>query len=635
MKYLIIILFLFSTQIYAQQEVFEWQSCLGGTEYENAGYFEDVIVQISDGFLVVTETRSNDGDVQSGLNGPADIWLLKVDFYGNLVWEKTIGGSEGETPYCMLKESDTTLYIFAVTGSNDGDVQSGNHGLADNWLIKINTDGEILWEKTFGGSKNDKRGTIQLTPEGDILVYCYSWSRDGDIGENPPPGVFGFLWLYKVSSQGELLWSNTFGDEGIRYIGDFLQTSDGGYIIVGTVQGNVGCDCNHHNVGHSEHDIWVAKLNSFRQIEWQKCYGGEVYEQCSNIIEDNGGYTLLAHTYSYHGDLDLHHGTSDYSDLWLFKIDKQGNILHSKVLGGSDDELPDAIFKNDQTGGYTIFAHTKSHNFDVSGNHCGQNNYCWEDIWYVEIDSLGEILHQRCYGAWGDQKPGGILKISEGDFIISATASRGNDPFDITCDMHYPYTSKDIWLFELRDCELYPPQIPTTPYGADTVFLDQNDWNIYSTIIANPIYEQVEWLIEPSEAGDIIKQEDTIKVYWRKEFEGQANLSVRSTSNCGESDYCESKVIQVYKYTGIDENSYNKLKTYPNPAKEFVNFQLPPNTKNSTLIITDIYGKNIKELSIIGQAQLQWDCQNTASGVYFYHTEISGIIYRGRIVINK
>jgi hypothetical protein len=193
----------------------------------------------------------------------------------------------------------------------------------------------------------------------------------------------------------------------------------------------------------------------------------------------------------------------------------------------------------------------------------------------------------------------------------------------------------EILRFEIVDCELYPPQIPTTPYGADTVFLDQNDWNIYSTIIANPIYEQVEWLIEPSEAGDIIKQEDTIKVYWRKEFEGQANLSVRSTSNCGESDYCESKVIQVYKYTGIDENSYNKLKTYPNPAKEFVNFQLPPNTKNSTLIITDIYGKTIKELSIKGQAQLQWNCQNTASGVYFYHTEISGIIYRGRIVINE
>jgi len=74
---------------------------------------------------------------------------------------------------------------------------------------------------------------------------------------------------------------------------------------------------------------------------------------------------------------------------------------------------------------------------------------------------------------------------------------------------------------------------------------------------------------------------------------------------------------------------------YPNPAKNYIIFELPQNTKNSTLIITDIYGKTIKELSIKGQAQLQWDCQNTASGVYFYHTEISGIIYRGRIVINK
>lgn len=352
MKYFIIVFFILSINIYGQEEVFEWQSCFGGTEYDKAGNFENAMVKLQDGYLILTSTRSDDGDIQSGFQGYEDIWLIKTDFHGNLIWEKTYGGSSGDSGNTLVKYSENVFYILGLTSSDDGDIQSGNHGYADHWLLKINGEGEIIWEQTFGGSQNERIGNMQITPEGDVLVLARTSSSDCD-QDYYNPDTSSYIWFYKVNSNGELVWSEVYGKNGPNYGQNFLQTADGGYLILGTCRGlDGGCDCDHHNAGDLYYnDIWVFKLNANREIEWQECYGGSNFDNGSSIIEEDDYYTVLASSNSNDGQLDLHHGTSASSDLWFFKIDKQGNLVHSKVLGGSSHDSPDAIFINEQTGG--------------------------------------------------------------------------------------------------------------------------------------------------------------------------------------------------------------------------------------------------------------------------------------------
>ena len=630
MKPFLILILLFLVQInFAQDINIEWQNCFGGSENDITGNYSNSIIKINDGFLVGGSTGSSDGDVESGNHGSNDIWIIKTDDYGNLIWEKTFGGSDSDRLDALIESNDSTCYFIGRSYSTDGDVQSGNQGYGDHWLVKLNTAGEIIWGKTFGGSNVERLANIQLTPEGDILVLSRTSSNDGDLNYENPDGS-SYIWFYKVSSEGELLWSDVFGGNGPNYGFDLLQTSDGGYLILGSCRGlNGGCICDHHNAGDTYYsDIWMIKLNSVREIEWENCYGGSDFDNGRELIEEENGYTILASSLSNDGDV----GFNFYkTDIWFFQIDKLGNITNSKTYGGGDHDNPYALFKNEENGNYTFFGSTKSDNGDVSGNHSFDT---YSDIWYLVIDSLGNIQYQKCIGNQGDQMPGGILKLDEGIFIIAATSNWSDDD-DVECPRPNPYSNDDIWFFELLDCNQNPPIIPSQPIGQDTICTINTTKTIYTTQIANPQIEEVEWQINPTDAGELSNLQDTAIVLWNTSFEGQVELSVRSTSNCGESEYTQSKIIEVRSCVGIDEISKNQLKTYPNPANTQITFELPTNSKESTLIIKDIYGKNIIELPLIkGQTQMDWNCSNVESGVYFYQTEIGDVVYRGKIVVN-
>jgi hypothetical protein len=369
MKPFLILIFLFLVQVnFAQDINIEWQNCFGGSENDITGNYSNSMIKISDCYLIGGTTGSDDGDVAGGNHGPDDIWLIKTDNNGNLIWEKTFGGSDSDRLDALVKSNNSTCYFIGRSYSTDGDVQSGNQGYGDHWLVKLNIDGEIIWEKTFGGSNVERLANIQLTPEGDILVLSRTSSSDGDLNYVNPDGS-SYIWFYKVSSEGELLWSDVFGGNGPNYGFDLLQTSDGGYLILGSCRGlNGGCICDHHNAGDTYYnDIWMIKLNLEREIEWENCYGGSDFDNGRELIEEENGYTILATSLSNDGDV----GFNFYkSDIWFFQIDKLGNITNSKTYGGGDHDNPYALFKNEETGGYTIIGQTKSNNGDVSGNHC-------------------------------------------------------------------------------------------------------------------------------------------------------------------------------------------------------------------------------------------------------------------------
>jgi hypothetical protein len=169
-----------------------WQKCLGGTGYDEA----NAVQQTADGgYIVVGETWSKGGDV-SGLRGEQDIWVVKLDAAGNLVWQKCLGGSYWDWAYAVQQTTNGGYIVAGFTNSNDGDI-SGNHGYWDFWMVKLDAAGGLVWQKCLGGTAADEAHAVQQTADGGYIVAGRSLSSDGDVA-----GRHGELdyWLVKLSA---------------------------------------------------------------------------------------------------------------------------------------------------------------------------------------------------------------------------------------------------------------------------------------------------------------------------------------------------------------------------------------------------------------------------------------------------
>jgi hypothetical protein len=397
---LLILLFVWA-QSFAQVFAPKWAQCYGGTEWDEA----TGIVQVDSTYWVVGSTKSTGGDISYN-HGNKDIWLLNIDSNGNLISEKTFGGSKYEGSYTrILRLNDTIFYIVSGSNSSDGDISYNPWPgtLGNLWILQINNRGEILWNRVCGGSGVEEIRDATVTNDGGIIALGISLSTDGDVVDHHGYGKYD-LWLIKLGVDGQKQWTLSLGGLGDELGGSIIQTSDKGYLVVGSTDGrgggNYDSTCNHHNPGSGWSDVWVVKLDSVGNIEWQQCYGGTYSDLGANIIELNDGYIAIGLTMSNDGDVTGLHdppGNSENSgDIWVFKIDKTGNLLWQKCLGGSNDDFARNIFTTTD-GGYMIVGSTRSSDGDVTGYHGipGYPNYT-DDIWFAKIDSVGNLLWQYC-----------------------------------------------------------------------------------------------------------------------------------------------------------------------------------------------------------------------------------------------
>ncbi len=182
----------------AQSPSIEWQYCLGGTDTDKGLSLQ----QISDGgYVVAGYASSNYGDV-SGNQGEEDFWIVKLNSDGDLVWQKSLGGSSDDRARSVQQTSDGGYVVAGFAVSNDGDV-SGNHGDRDYWVVKLNADGDLVWQKCLGGTENDNTLSIQQTSDGGYVAAGSSASNDGDVSGNHGDRDY---WVVKLNADGAI-WS--------------------------------------------------------------------------------------------------------------------------------------------------------------------------------------------------------------------------------------------------------------------------------------------------------------------------------------------------------------------------------------------------------------------------------------------
>ncbi|MGR3177185.1 MAG: hypothetical protein ACUZ8E_03905 [Candidatus Anammoxibacter sp.] len=309
----------------------QWQKTYGGTNDDKPVFIQ----QTSDGgYIVVGETSSFGA-------GDGDFWVLKLDTGGNIQWQKAYGGGGGEEEPFLQQTSDGG---YIVTGSTE----SFGAGGADFWVLKLDSGGDILWQKTYGGSNDDEATSIQQTSDGGYIVAGSTDSFGAGLSD---------IWVFKLDSNGNIQWQKTYG--GTNHDEPFFlqQTSDDGYIVSGETR----------SFGAGGEDVWVLKLNSSGNVQWQKTYGGVGGEGGMTCQATDGGYIVAGSTESF--------GAGN-EDAWVLKLDSNGNVQWQKVYVGVDEA---ENIQQTSDGGYIVTGSTES--FGAGG----------ADFWVLKLKSDGTI----------------------------------------------------------------------------------------------------------------------------------------------------------------------------------------------------------------------------------------------------
>lgn len=238
----------------------EWSKVYGGSNDEQI----NAITATQEGYVLAGITFSNDGDVKGfhpTVNSGADMLVVRIDRTGNLAWAKAFGGTDNEVANAIVTAPDGVL-VAGYTSSNDGDV-TGYHGLQssrpDMWVLKVNNDGAIIWAKTFGGSRDDIATSVAVTPDGGYVLAGTTISTDGDVVGTH---IINFstlndVWIVKLDAAGNKQWTKALGGSGddIPYS---ILPGPTGYLIQ-SVTSSLDGDVSRH-VSGGQYNHWMTWL---------------------------------------------------------------------------------------------------------------------------------------------------------------------------------------------------------------------------------------------------------------------------------------------------------------------------------------------------------------------------------------
>ncbi len=343
---------------YSAQNELEWQKVIGNSFFDGINSVDETL----DGGYILG------GGSSSAPNGDGDAWVVKLDRNGNVAWQKTFGGSGIDFIESIIQTNDGGYIFSAYSNSNDGDVLA-NRGGFDFWIVKLNDIGAIQWQRSYGGSSDDFPRVIRKLQDGGYVVGGTTLSVDGNVSR--PIGLFDF-WILRLDINGNLLWEKTEGGTRSDRINDLELTFDGAFIIVGASESNIG----------ELNDFLVIRMSDVGTVQLKKKYKGSANDFPYSVQQlPNNGYLIVGDTFSSDGDVPSNNGSFD---LWAIQISSNGTLEWSQTYGGSSLEQGGRGFMM-QNGEMVFTSGSASGDGDVP------NNKGLLDFWIFRTDQNGNL----------------------------------------------------------------------------------------------------------------------------------------------------------------------------------------------------------------------------------------------------
>lgn len=373
----------------------------------------------------------------------------------------------------------------------------------------------IQWERTFGGSKNEKGAAIIKTNDGGFITASTAESSDGDLGAGNRDS--GDVWVIKFNVTGAIDWKKTYGSSKAEETFDIIQTADGGYMVLANTKGNDG------DVSglKGKTDIWVFKINQAGLLQWQRCLGGTNTDFGYSISESqDGGVVITGTTASNNGDVVGKLDENEF-DVWIVKLNNTGNlVLWQKIFKGSKFDWGNDIVSTSD-GGYVITGSTQSNDLDFSGNGTGNNAY--EDMFIIRLDNNGNTLWKKMYHSEAGDLGFGVIQTPDNGFLVAG--SRGAYSRNVQPGGSDFFPAGNAWIVKTNASgdiawqKIINNTSDTFSFLQDPVIDISNNGYIFSgTVVSNQFLLEA-WIVKSDLNGNII---------WQKKKSGLPNLSSKS-----------------------------------------------------------------------------------------------------------
>ncbi|OLD11308.1 MAG: hypothetical protein AUI93_04795 [Crenarchaeota archaeon 13_1_40CM_3_52_10] len=342
----------------------EWQFAYGGKADSGACCVQETH---DNGFIVAGQTSVFGVGLQN-------VWVLKLDHLGNVEWQNAYGGAKAES---VSSVQDTPDGGFIVAG----DATSFGAGATDAWLLKLDENGNVQWQKTYGGTAIDHALSVGLTSDGGFIVAGTT---------NSFGAGFVDAWVFKVDESGNVQWQKTYGGPGIDHALSVGLTSDGGFIVAGTT----------NSFGAGFVDAWVFKVDESGNVQWQNTYGGTGEDFAASVQQtSDGGFIVAGTTSSFQG--------APFGPLngWIFKLSTTGSLEWSKTYGGSSYN---PLYSVEETSDGGFVAAGVTNLGSVNG-----------DARVLKLDETGNVEWQHTYGGASIDVANSVRETRDDGFVVA------------------------------------------------------------------------------------------------------------------------------------------------------------------------------------------------------------------------
>lgn len=382
----------------------DWQKSLGGSGFD---LLKSIKATKDGGFILGGTSNSEKGlHKKDSCKGNTDFWVLKLNAKGDEQWQKTIGGSGQEELLCAFQTSDGG-YILGGSSSSDVVVaiattnknaltitkkdltskSEPSRGNMDYWIVKLNAQGEVQWQKTYGGKYADELRSMEQTKDGGYILGGYSNSPQSGDKTQPSIGI-GDYWVVKIDVSGGIEWQRTYGGNGDNQLYVIHQTNDEGYLIGGNSNSTNSLTSKGGTVSNGT-DFWLLKIDAKGNEEWSQTYDYGKVDILTSLVE-NKDHTFLIGGYSQNdtsseSGLALKKQAKGINDYIALKVDATGQEVWTQSVGSAGEDILRKLIET-RDGGYLLAGTSNASSSGDKNSTIGSN-----DFWVVKLQDKAKI----------------------------------------------------------------------------------------------------------------------------------------------------------------------------------------------------------------------------------------------------